>query len=320
MLEGPSSYEADIIFMVLMPLGIVTQLAMCLYTLRNFRRNPSPQHDAKRRLLASVSFAIWTIYSAAVLIELWNVGCRMLGRDAFPLWSVGLNRALTLTYICLGDCLMLWRCYSIWNGQRWVVLIPTFLLLAAFALGIISVVDSITHTLPRLAGVLCVACSVVSNVIITSLIIYKLLVARREAMESEMYDYAPRFYRDLIVILVESAAPLALAGVCAVALTTARIYHDRRGEAMTGTLTSDGLVPYPCLSAERAARTFQEQCRLHLPVGTILNGAEYQYLSDSYHHSNRVKSLIILSSLNDQITICLAFQLLLSLSNFNGES
>ncbi|KAH6895086.1 hypothetical protein BKA70DRAFT_1532170 [Coprinopsis sp. MPI-PUGE-AT-0042] len=236
MLEGPSPEEAlpaVIIFLVVMLPGIVIQLVMCLYALRTFQQKPTGRHDGKRRRLLSLIFAIIIIYSAAVSIELWNIVCRMLGRNAYPPWSLGVNIALTMAYMCVGDCLMLWRCWVIWNGQRWVVLFPILLFLTYFAFGIITIIDSVTRQ-PPLAGVLSVTFSVATNVTITSLIVYKLLVARREVIKSEMYDYAPRFYRDLVVILVESAAPLALAGVCAVAVSAARISNDRHDQSVPG--------------------------------------------------------------------------------------
>ncbi|KAH6905661.1 hypothetical protein BKA70DRAFT_1430517 [Coprinopsis sp. MPI-PUGE-AT-0042] len=235
MLEGSSSEEAlpgAIIYLVVMPPGIAIQLVMCVYALRTFQRNPTGQVDGKRQRLLAVSFAIWMIYSAAVLIEVWNIVCRMLGRDSYPPWSIGVSTALILAYMCAGDCLMLWRCYVIWNEQRWIVLVPFTLFLTYFAFGIVTVINSVTRSLPLLAGVISVALSVTTNVVITSLIIYKLLVARREAIKSQMYDSVPRFYRDMIVILVESAAPLALAGMCAVGISATRLANRSPDQSM----------------------------------------------------------------------------------------
>ncbi|KAH6884679.1 hypothetical protein BKA70DRAFT_1237672 [Coprinopsis sp. MPI-PUGE-AT-0042] len=246
MLEGPSSKEAlpaVIIFLVIMTPGIGVQFLMCLYALRNFQQKPTDQRDGKRRRLLAFSFAIWMIYSAAVLIEVWNIVCRMLGRDAYPLWSLAVNTALTTAYMCAGDCLMLWRCWIIWNGKRWVALVPIILFLPYFALTPIkqflqpsessrsSTASPATYHQSLGPSVVF---SVATNIAITSLIIYKLLVARQEVIKSEMYDSVPRFYRDLIVILVESAAPLALAGVCAVAVSAARLSKDRQDESMPG--------------------------------------------------------------------------------------
>ncbi|KAH6871383.1 hypothetical protein BKA70DRAFT_1578380 [Coprinopsis sp. MPI-PUGE-AT-0042] len=226
MLEDSSSEEAlpgAIIFLVIMPPGIVIQLVMCVYALRTFQRKPTSKGDGKRRCLLAVSFAIWVFYSAAVLIEIWNIASRMLGRDAYPSWSVGIYAAMTMAYICIGDCLMLWRCFGIWNGQRLVVLVPVTFFLIYFAFAIVMVINSVTQILPPFATIPAITLTVTTNVIITSLIVYKLLVARREVIKSKMYDSVPRFYCDLIVILVESAAPLALAGLCAVAVTAARL-------------------------------------------------------------------------------------------------
>ncbi|KAH6905739.1 hypothetical protein BKA70DRAFT_1225444 [Coprinopsis sp. MPI-PUGE-AT-0042] len=215
MLEGSSSEEAlpaAIIFLVIMPPGIAIQLVM-----------PTGQRSSKRQPLLLVSFAIWVIYSAAVLIEVWNIIRRMLGRDAYPLWSIDVNIALTMAYMYVGDCLMLWR------------LVPIILFLPYFAFGIIAVIDILTAcNLPPIAGALCVAFSVMTNIVITSLSTYKVLIARREAIRSEVYDSVPSLYRDMIVILVESAAPLALAGMCAVAVSAARLSKGRHDESTPG--------------------------------------------------------------------------------------
>ncbi|KAH6891647.1 hypothetical protein BKA70DRAFT_1408512 [Coprinopsis sp. MPI-PUGE-AT-0042] len=221
-------------FLVIMTPGVVIQLVMCLYALRTLQRTPTSEVDGKRRLLLVVSFIIWVIYSSAVLIEVWNIACRMLGRDAYPPWSIGLNTALTLTYMCIGDCLMLWRCCGIWNGKRWVVLVPVTTFLTYLAFGIVTVINSVTRNLPLYASVLSIASSVTTNVVITSLIVHKLLVARREIIKSEMYESVPRFYRDLILILIESAAPLALAGLCAVAASAARLSNRVPDKSMKG--------------------------------------------------------------------------------------
>ncbi|KAH6867664.1 hypothetical protein BKA70DRAFT_1452824 [Coprinopsis sp. MPI-PUGE-AT-0042] len=128
-----------------------------------------------------------------------------------------------MTYILIGDCLMLWRCYGIWNRQKGVVLIPSLLLLTSISFGILATVNSITNALPSLVGLAWVSSSVATNVGVTSLIVYKLVIVRREIITSKLYDVVPPLYRDMIIILVESAAPLALTGVCSVAVSAARL-------------------------------------------------------------------------------------------------
>jgi hypothetical protein len=231
-----------------------------MYALRSFQQKPSSQRVSQRKRLLLVSFAIWIIYSVAVLIEVWNIACRRAGRgvDAYPPWSRGINTALTLAYVFVGECLMVrslpnspkfvtniisnissgdamlfgtgsdgWWLFLPYSFSLLSVRIPRFkhgfTKLTFAALGFVSVIDSVTRSLPPIAGALCIAFSVVTNLTITSLIIHKLLAARRHLINSEMYDHVPGFYRDLMVILIESAAPLALAGVCAIALSLSRI-------------------------------------------------------------------------------------------------
>ncbi|KAH6907415.1 hypothetical protein BKA70DRAFT_1427807 [Coprinopsis sp. MPI-PUGE-AT-0042] len=241
MLEGSSSDRTlaaamttgAYIYLAIMPLGIAIQLLLCVYALHAFqRRRRSPDRDVKRQRLLLVSFAIGVTYSAAVFIEVWNIACRMLGKEAYPLWSLGVSTALMMLYIFIGDLLMLWRCYIIWNKHKWAALLPAVLLLTSISLGILTVVGSVNSDLPPVIYIFWIASSVATNISITSLIIYKLLIARREALNSEMCTQEPGLYRDMIVIFVESAAPLALAGIYAIAVSATHLANGGPGESM----------------------------------------------------------------------------------------
>ena len=64
------------------------------------------------------------------------------------------------------------------------------------------------------------ALSASNNVVITALLVTKLVVARRHELETQPEEgqtgTIARLHRDVIVILVESAAPLTLVGPCLV--------------------------------------------------------------------------------------------------------
>ncbi|KAH6884676.1 hypothetical protein BKA70DRAFT_1445880 [Coprinopsis sp. MPI-PUGE-AT-0042] len=206
-------------------LGFVMQLVLCLYSLWIVKQEPPRR---KRTCLLLVAFTIWILYSATAGIEVWRNLDWMLkgGVPEFPLWTYGAGMGLTMTYILIGDCLMLWRCYGIWNRKKVVVLFPTLLLVTSISFGILSTINSITDTLPALVGLAWVAFSVATNVTVTSLIVYKLVIVRREIIRSKLYDKVWPLYWDVIIILVESAAPLALAGLCSVAVSAARLSGD----------------------------------------------------------------------------------------------
>ncbi|KAH6866033.1 hypothetical protein BKA70DRAFT_1580438 [Coprinopsis sp. MPI-PUGE-AT-0042] len=104
-----------------------------------------------------------------------------------------------------------------------VMLMGVALLLTSFAFGITLAVQSATTGFSVLIEIIWMAFSVATNIVITSLVIAKLLIARREVVKSEMYDQVPRLYQQMIIILVESAAPLALAGLCAIISSAIRL-------------------------------------------------------------------------------------------------
>jgi hypothetical protein len=86
----------------------VIQLVLCLYALYDFLQKPRRKETGRTRVwLLVVSFAIWTFYSAAALIDSWNIiGVCAGAEDTYPLWSLGMSTGMTLAYIVLGDCLM----------------------------------------------------------------------------------------------------------------------------------------------------------------------------------------------------------------------
>ncbi|KAH6907426.1 hypothetical protein BKA70DRAFT_356176 [Coprinopsis sp. MPI-PUGE-AT-0042] len=234
------------IYLVVILVGVVVQLVLCLYTLWTFRLR-SWHWGGKKAHLLLVGFVIWLFYSAAALIDTWNivVACSKGAASAYPTWSLGASTGLTLAYIVTGDCLMFWRCWCICHGPRWMAIGPTALFLASVTFGILSVVNSVTRKFSDLVNILWVAFSVATNVVITSFITSKLIIARREVVKSEMYDQAPRFYRDMIVILVESAAPLTLAGVCTVVSSAIRLSRVQSQDSMGGLYFFD-LVSHVC--------------------------------------------------------------------------
>ncbi|KAH6907424.1 hypothetical protein BKA70DRAFT_1400905 [Coprinopsis sp. MPI-PUGE-AT-0042] len=191
------------IYIVVILLGVV----LCLYTLWDFRQKGC-YCDGKRARLLCLSFAIWICYSAAAFIDAWdrNAAFPKALASGHPIWSLGL-----------------WRCWYLCRGAGWMVIGPSALFLASIALGIVSVVNMVTGKFSDIVGILWVTFSVATNVMITSIIVSKLVITRQVVMKSKMYDQPPQFYRDVIVVLVESAAPLTLAGLCSIISAAVRM-------------------------------------------------------------------------------------------------
>lgn len=83
------------------------------------------------------------------------------------------------------------------------------------------------NAVPGLAAVLWSAFSATGNVVVTALLIYKLFAARRRELEAQPEGpFYPPLHRALIIILVESAAPLALSGLLLVIGSVIMLSHE----------------------------------------------------------------------------------------------
>ncbi|KAF5361554.1 hypothetical protein D9757_008387 [Collybiopsis confluens] len=138
-------------------------------------------------------------------------------------WAVNVMFDASLFVLTfLSDCLMLWRCWVIWtsSGKLVAYLItafPAITLLASFAMGTLWTLES-THPglsfyskLPLAVGTSYYAISLGVNIILTILITGRLLVYRKQILDSLPADHA-RGYVSLLTIVVESAA---IYSVCA---------------------------------------------------------------------------------------------------------
>ncbi|KAI0718246.1 hypothetical protein C8T65DRAFT_716986 [Cerioporus squamosus] len=110
----------------------------------------------------------------------------------------------------LGDLLVLWRCWVIWSAfsTRVAVLVtsmPTLLLAASFAVGVLWIVQS-EHsgktTLPSVTAYYTI--SLALNVLLTSMITLRLLLYRREVLKP-LPEAHTQHYLSLATIIIESA-------------------------------------------------------------------------------------------------------------------
>ncbi|TFL00352.1 hypothetical protein BDV98DRAFT_583588 [Pterulicium gracile] len=118
----------------------------------------------------------------------------------------------------LGDGLLVYRCYIIWGGKWWVVILPACMYVASTVLAIMSVTAS---ALPDASffkgpskgfGVPWIGLTVSLNVVVTAMICTRLILARRRvriALTPQMSD----MYTGLIAVLIESALPFTVLGL-----------------------------------------------------------------------------------------------------------
>ncbi|TFK35404.1 hypothetical protein BDQ12DRAFT_611822 [Crucibulum laeve] len=146
------------------------------------------------------------------------------------IWWQTLSTTANILVNFLGDGLMLYRCYIIWQGRWSIIAFPILLYLGSISMAIALLVQS---ALPGSDffkgktvnfGIPWAALSVSLNVIVTSLIIYRLLKVRRDLREA-FSKAALRMYTGISAILVESALPFSLLGI-AFAITYGKNYDE----------------------------------------------------------------------------------------------
>ncbi|KAG7443430.1 uncharacterized protein BT62DRAFT_935046 [Guyanagaster necrorhizus] len=118
----------------------------------------------------------------------------------------------------MGDGLLLYRCYIIYNSNIWMVGFPFLVLLASTAMIVITIVQSAvpesTHFfgLPINFAIAWICLTVGFNVIVTALICYRLLSfhkVSRETLPSELTNT----YTSISAMMLESAAPFTISGI-----------------------------------------------------------------------------------------------------------
>ncbi|KAK7027979.1 hypothetical protein VNI00_015065 [Paramarasmius palmivorus] len=132
----------------------------------------------------------------------------------------------------IGDALLLYRCYIIWNSNLYIVVLPFLIFLGSTALSIVSLVhsalpgadffgrNSVDFAIPWIA----LTCGL--NILLTGLITCRILGARRELNRITNSQELSQVYTGVIAILVESALPFSILGIVLAALLGAgnRVY------------------------------------------------------------------------------------------------
>jgi len=129
----------------------------------------------------------------------------------FSRWDNMANLILTSIMVWLGDILVIYRCYLIWNRKIWVTILPVILLLfgigsnaALFFWFMHPSAENATKSLPWLATVYPISFS--QNTITTGMIAFKIWKQHRaSAMAGIAYNSSSLSLIDLFRIIIESA-------------------------------------------------------------------------------------------------------------------
>ncbi|KAG2005012.1 hypothetical protein CC2G_003512 [Coprinopsis cinerea AmutBmut pab1-1] len=139
-------------------------------------------------------------------------------------WPRLLSVTCLEVYILLGDGLLLYRCYIIWKDFIWSLILPALLYLSIIGVtitrfvlrGLLSSTSSFTEkqlTQDRLTSTLFVMLTVSLNVVLTSLIVFRLLRAHRQLASVLPNRSQVKVYKGIASILIESVFPLAFFGL-----------------------------------------------------------------------------------------------------------
>ncbi|KDR71459.1 hypothetical protein GALMADRAFT_281746 [Galerina marginata CBS 339.88] len=136
---------------------------------------------------------------------------------AFSGWIDTLSTSALIASNFIGDAMLLYRCYVLLPDYRFVVL-PVLLFITSNVLGILTVIESALPSSRFFAGrvqafgVTWVALTVAFNVVVTSLICGRIIVAHMSIKRLGVADHAAERW-GIIAILIESALPFSVAGI-----------------------------------------------------------------------------------------------------------
>ncbi|KAJ7595767.1 hypothetical protein C8J56DRAFT_1012155 [Mycena floridula] len=122
-----------------------------------------------------------------------------------------------------GDALLLYRCYIIYNGSWAVVAFPFIVYLGTLAMALVMAIQSANSDFfkgPTVNfGVPWIALSVTLNIVVTALILFRILKARRSMSRFSSSTSSRQshgdVYTSLVAILIESSLPFSLLGLVA---------------------------------------------------------------------------------------------------------
>ncbi|TFK19672.1 hypothetical protein FA15DRAFT_708773 [Coprinopsis marcescibilis] len=211
------------------------QFFMNCYALIVFFETTSERRQGRALYLISgwLIFAFYTMGACSdmsrmfkILLEAVNGLDYMQIYSSTALWMDSLSVSSVCLVFIIGDGLLLYRCSLLLaGGWCWVLALPLLMYLSVIALSIVNVVmlfpysESMEDTLSNVT-LSCDILAFTTNLFITSVLCYQLWSSHRKLARS-MPSAGKRLvvYQTAIRILVESALPLAIAGILKAAIS-----------------------------------------------------------------------------------------------------
>ncbi|KAJ2924158.1 hypothetical protein H1R20_g12937, partial [Candolleomyces eurysporus] len=132
-------------------------------------------------------------------------------------WKRLVIGALFGILVLLGEALLVYRCYVICMDYWWVAILPAVTSLSAFVLFLLSIFVTTPNFKTAEISSASSLLTVSTNVVVTSLITFHLLRARR-TLSKLLPSKDMRLYTGIVAILIESALPVTIFGIIQAAL------------------------------------------------------------------------------------------------------
>ncbi|KAJ3507803.1 hypothetical protein NMY22_g16818 [Coprinellus aureogranulatus] len=238
---------------------LAIQLVLCIYGLSHYKASTPSQHRNVRRLYSILSFVILAFFTAATVSDSVYFARLTISPGRFELllekspWFATLGSLCNTIVILLGDGILVYRCYIIWQGRRWVVVIPCLALVASLVMAIVAVVDD--STLIYFSA--WIAMSITVNTLSTALIVGKLVYERRRLSKVLAHGHLVK-YITATAILVESAVPLTVVGIASSIILTQNTNISLLGSALTMWFCLSGLCPQLIIFRVAVGRSYTD--------------------------------------------------------------
>lgn len=138
--------------------------------------------------------------------------------DNSSIWFQTWGTAANMVTNFIGDALLIYRLYVIWQANVWITVFPILLYLGSMSMALVTLYQSAvpgSHFFRGNTvrfGVPWAALSVALNIVVTALITYQLMRCRKQ-LKRILPEDALRMYTGVSAILIESALPFSILGI-----------------------------------------------------------------------------------------------------------
>lgn len=197
---------------------------MALYGFSVFCETPRNQRRGRRRYIV-ISFTIATLSSfSAALDNYWNFKCLLEASSPLEYpkmmakyWRTWERLATLLSFAIvtfIGDALLVYRCFIMWRHRWHFTVLPILAYIASVVVGLATFSFYAADDKARIPVGMASAwiyLNVFTNVMVTFLVSYPLLKARRNLLQI-LSKKDLDMYTGIVAMLIESALPLSVFG------------------------------------------------------------------------------------------------------------